>query len=667
MTYILNQQVLRLITLLIVILIIQPPFNSWEKLILLSLSSTVILFSEIKNFINKNKLIFIFIFIVIFLLQNFFSKNRLIINHVVLPTSATNNLDYLKNNFPNELQKKLKYELKKLENEEDLLKNISQPKSNKRSTIFKNFAFQAENLWTNTDEGKYLLIEKDIDFWKLGPSALNDINLNFGNSNKPNYKNNIVFPVLFKLNFTKINNKSNLCFTGNLYYELNKKFIFLDKRENECIKIDYKKDYYFFDYMRDIKISIKNNFFYDYNYILFYITTLVLLLILLLKIYKINFFYLFLSFSFFLVLYLYLKFSPNSISSFSETFYFARGNDGLVHYGFARIMANNFILGNFYEGFKGVEDTFYFMPLTRYINTILFIFFGDTILGSIFLISFFPILIFKLMCLFLSQKASKYLVFIFLFFPIFESLGFTMINYINFTVDGYGEGVCYLFLTLIAYFYFQDDESKTKFFLMGFFSFVVVGIRPNYLGFICPLMLGYVIYLIFRQHLIKEVYKKIFLLFFGGSFILLIPLHNYIYSNEIVLLVKSQSFENGLRINYTNYINFFSSFFSSNSDIANDVKIFEHISHYIKIYELWFIIVLLNLFFIFLFKINLKLKIFSLSLILMHITYLFFLGDPRYSMGTWMLSFIVFIFIFKEKYKFFLKDKVFIIKNFFLR
>ena len=68
------------------------------------------------------------------------------------------------------------------------------------------------------------------------------------------------------------------------------------------------------------------------------------------------------------ILYLYLKFSPNLVSGFSETFYFSRGNDGLVHYGFARIIANNFILGNYDEAFKGVENVFYFMPLTRYLN-----------------------------------------------------------------------------------------------------------------------------------------------------------------------------------------------------------------------------------------------------------------------------------------------------------
>jgi hypothetical protein len=655
MSYIINKNIHRIITLLIVILIIQPPFNSWEKLILLSLSSTIIFFSEIKNFTNKNNIIFILIFIIIFLFQFFFSKNYLIVNHVVLPTTVNTNFDYLKDNFPKDLEKKLKFELKKLENEENLLKKIPQPGSNELSTLFKIYAFQAENLWTNLEEGKYVLIEKNLDFWELGPSALNDTNLNIRNLQKPNPKNNVVFPVLFKLNFKKNNNRSDLCFTGNLYYKFNNRFIFLDKKKNECIKINYKTDYYFLDYKRDLKINVKNNFFYDNNYIFFYISTLILISILLLNIYKINLFYIFLSLSFFLVLYLYLKFSPNSISGFSETFYFARGNDGLMHYGYARIMANHFILGNFYEGLKGVEGTFNFMPLLRYINTFLFIFFGDTVLGSIFLISFFPILILKMLSLFLKFKASKYLVLIFLFFPIFESLGFTMINYINFTVDGYGEGISYLFLNIITYLYFKKDDKKIKFFLIGLFSIVVIGIRPNYLGFLCPLMFTYVIYLCSKKNQIKEIYQKIFLLFLGFSFIILIPLHNYIYSNEIALIIKNAGLENNFKVSFKEYIEFFQSFFSNNKNNLDHTKILLHLNHYIKIYELWFLIILLNLFFVFLFKIDLKLKLFSLSLILMHTTFLFFLGDPRYSMGTWMLSFIVFLYMFKEKYYFLIK------------
>ena len=75
-----------------------------------------------------------------------------------------------------------------------------------------------------------------------------------------------------------------------------------------------------------------------------------------------------------------------------------------------------------------------------------------------------------------------------------------MINYINFTVDGYGEGISYLLLTLIAYLYLKKDDEKIKFFLIGIFSVLVIGIRPNYLGFLCPLMFTYAIYLCSKKN-----------------------------------------------------------------------------------------------------------------------------------------------------------------------
>jgi hypothetical protein len=233
-----------------------------------------------------------------------------------------------------------------------------------------------------------------------------------------------------------------------------------------------------------------------------------------------------------------------------------------------------------------------------------------------------------------------------------------MINYINFAVDGYGEGISYLLLTLIIYLYLKEDDNKAKFFFIGLLSFVVIGIRPNYLGLLCPLIFAYIIYLFFKKHQIKDIYLKFFLLLFGFSFLLLIPLHNYIYSNEITLLVKTTSLENNLQINYHDYIEFFLSFFSNNEKNIDYTKILLHLSHYIKIYEFWFLIILINLFFVIFFKIDLKLKILSLSLILMHTTFLFFKGDPRYSMGTWLLSFIIFLYMFKKKYYFFFKKKL---------
>ena len=127
----------------------------------------------------------------------------------------------------------------------------------------------------------------------------------------------------------------------------------------------------------------------------------------------------------------------------------------MAHYGYARVILNNLFSGEIYTSLKGTEEVFFYMPLMRYINSLLMIFFGENILGVIFLISFFPIIIFKTLNIFLNLKISKILTLIFLFIPIFEALGFTIINYISYTVDGYGEGLAYLLILYTTYLFLK--------------------------------------------------------------------------------------------------------------------------------------------------------------------------------------------------------------------
>ena len=173
------------------------------------------------------------------------------------------------------------------------------------------------------------------------------------------------------------------------------------------------------------------------------------------------------------------------------------------------------------------------------------------------------------------------------------------------------------------------------------------------------LIFGYIIYLRFYNQYIKNSILKIFLILTGFAFILLIPLHNYIYANELVFLIKTDNIQNSYHIKITDYFYFLSSLleFNLNYEILDKVK--SHLFHYIKVYEFWFFITLINLIFTIFFKIHIKVKIFSVSLIFMHLTYFFFLGDPRYSMGCWLLSFIVFIYSYKIIYHPFLKAKFF--------
>ena len=109
---------------------------------------------------------------------------------------------------------------------------------------------------------------------------------------------------------------------------------------------------------------------------------------------------------------------------------------------------------------------------------------------------------------------------------------------------------------------------------------------------------------------------KIFYLILGYSFILLIPIHNYIYGNEIVLLVKSENVQNSYHVRLGDYLLLFKTFLQFEVNFELLQKILNHLTHYIKFYEFWFLIVLLNLVIVLFTNHQIKLKILSLKSII---------------------------------------------------
>ena len=653
----------RFLFFLLSFFIITPPINTWLKLILFSLSFIIIFFSKLKKEISIN-VFFLVIFTLLFIPKFIISNYSLTLNHIVLPVTIDKKYDYVEKYFDKEMSVILKSELSKIQEKEVLLSGIKQP-GTRNTTLYKNFAFQSENLWTSLEEGKEILIKKSFNFWDMGPSSLNDRVLNFGDTKKAKYGTNLIFPVLFKIDFNKISKNSILCFKGNIIYQIIDGYKIVKSKKNQCLIMRDTLTYYFIDYDRTLEFEIKKSFLHDNYANIFSIIVIIQLLILFsfaINFKSINFFYILLNMCFYLVLFLYFKFGLQTVSGYSETIYFDRGRDGMAHFGYARLILNYFFTENYYEAFKGVEGTFYYMPLLRYINALLMIFFGETVLGSIFIISLFGILINKILNILIGNKSSLILTFIFLFIPIFESLGFTMINYISFTVDGYGEGIGYFFLLLLTYLFLLDDNKKFKFFLIGFLSFVVIGLRPNYLVFIYSLIFFYLIYLIIRHYRyekIKNLSLKIFFMLFGVSFIFLLAIHNYFYSNEIVFLVERSNIEDTQKINISDYYLLFKSIFTQEFKFEILANIMQHSKFYIKYYEIWFMIVFINLLITFFIKVDIKIKILSLSLVLMHLTFLLFLGTPRYSLGAWLISFLIFIYVANHYYFPYLKLKFF--------
>ena len=251
------------------------------------------------------------------------------------------------------------------------------------------------------------------------------------------------------------------------------------------------------------------------------------------------------------------------------------------------------------------------------------------------------------------------------YFPLcwFSVVGRTIINYIGYTVKGYGEGVCYFSMLLIAYLYLKNSDNSLNLFFIGFLCFVVVGIRPNYVIFTTSLIILSVFYILSSNNFNHQSITRSFFLILGVSPILLIPIHNYVYGNELVLLVESQNIQNTYKVKLSDYNNFIISIINNNIDFELLNKIKNHFALYIKYYEFWFIIVLINLFVSLFLNINIRFKILSISLICMHLTYLFFAGDARYSMGTWLISFIIFLKVYKTFYWPYFKSKIFSVKQ----
>ncbi len=658
----------KLLIFLLSFFIISPPVNTWTKLVLLSLSIIIIFWSNLRK--NQfNNYFFIILFFLLFIPKSLISNYSININHIILPTVSKGKYNYVQDNFDAGMSIILKRELSEILKKEKLFKGIHQPGSTYTSTLYKDFAFQSENIWTDLEEGKKIIINKKFNFWDLGPSALNDRNLNFGDTKKKNYGTNLIFPVLFKLDLPKSSKGSNLCFKGNIIYKDKKEYKISKNFEKKCLLVEENITFYFLDYDRKLELEIKKNFLYDNIKIIFYTIILIQLSIIFyifIDLRSINRFYIFLNLAFYLVLILYFKYGLNAVSGYSETIYFKRGLDGMAHYGYARIILTNFFTGNFWEAFKGVENTFYYMPLLRYTNSVSMIFFGETILGSILIISLFSILIYKFLNLIIDKKLSKILSIVFLLIPIFEALGFTIINYIGFTVDGYGEGLAYFFLLLSVYLFLLNNKTNLHYFIIGFSSFLIIGLRPNYLVFSFSLMFFYSIYLIYLHNFHQRIYDlklKLFLMLFGSSFFFLFLIHNFIYSNEFVFLVERGNIDNSQKIKISDYLLLFKSIFSENFQLDLLKKIYHHFRNYIKLYEFWFILTLINLIVVLFSKFDIKFRILSLSLLLMHGTFLLFLGTPRYSMGTWLISFLVFIYAFNTFYLPYLKAKFFLKNN----
>ena len=60
----------------------------------------------------------------------------------------------------------------------------------------------------------------------------------------------------------------------------------------------------------------------------------------------------------------------------------------------------------------------------------------------------------------------------------------------------------YLYTT---YLFLKNEDGYLKYFLIGFCSFIIIGIRPNYIVFCSILILSYILYLSLQKRSFKNI------------------------------------------------------------------------------------------------------------------------------------------------------------------
>ena len=151
--------------------------------------------------------------------------------------------------------------------------------------------------------------------------------------------------------------------------------------------------------------------------------------------------------------------------------------------------------GNFIEFLKGGVNIFYNMPGMSYLSPILLLFFGESFIGHMLIISFIKFIIYLIIKKLINRFYAIVLFWVFLIFPIFEAFGFLHFYYAKLTLKGFGGSFGYLFFFLAIMMLIPKNSQQLINknyifnFLSGFCLFLTVLFRPNYFTFCLPFLL----------------------------------------------------------------------------------------------------------------------------------------------------------------------------------
>ena len=329
------------------------------------------------------------------------------------------------------------------------------------------------------------------------------------------------------------------------------------------------------------------------------------------------------------------------------------GTDGLTHKSFGFEISQALAKGDLSEALRGGEAIFFYMPGLRYFRAAEDFLFGSTAFGIVLVTIFIPIFLFLLLRRLLPLRWCVALIVAFLFIPIFARLGFAQFLYVSPMWKGFpeplGYGAFLGALALIAWTisaeYRTDYNSLLPPFFIGLALAISVAMRPNLAIAAALVMIMLGIWLLVERRLASLAALAI-----GFCPILLIPIHNWYFGRQFVLLTSAAFIPQNLATAPSTYLAALTEALQQDWAGENLVRVYKQLRTWINLSDLYRVPILLVCVWVLgsrLFKVHIKaLALLAVSL---QLPLLFYRPEGRYSLLAWLLTFLVFLVAMRER------------------
>lgn len=226
--------------------------------------------------------------------------------------------------------------------------------------------------------------------------------------------------------------------------------------------------------------------------------------------------------------------------------YHGGGGDGLTHEGWGRQILQYALKGDFAKALEGMEPAFYYMPGLRYFRAFERLVFGETNYGSFIILAFLALTIFYVLRALLPRRWALGAYIAFGFTPIFERLGSALYLYVQQTRTGHAETIGHTaFFLGMGLILNTIEKKKAHYAWYGFWAnmcfAVSIMMRPNFI-------VGSGIFLSFAMVwlLSQGRFRDFILSSLGFLPFFLMPLHNWIFGGQLVLMTTASTIKMNL-------------------------------------------------------------------------------------------------------------------------